>query len=154
MLDVRVLLPPATKLGQSYIFTGVCNSVHSGGCLVLGGCLVPGGACPEGVPGPGDLVPGGCLVPRGFLVWGVPGPGGYLVPGGCLVLGGCLVPRGGVWWRAPSPGRLLLRAVRILLECILVTYSNCYKALWDPWQSKPKSDRSFSSDKPWKSGNR
>ena len=31
---------------------------------------------------------------------------------------GCLVP-GGAWWR-PPPGRPLLRAVRILLECILV----------------------------------
>ena len=28
-------LPPATKLGQGYVFTRVCNSVHKGG----GGCL-------------------------------------------------------------------------------------------------------------------
>ena len=26
-----VLLPPATKLGQGYVFTGVCDSVHRGG---------------------------------------------------------------------------------------------------------------------------
>ena len=26
-------LPPATKLGQGYIFTGVCDSVHKEGCL-------------------------------------------------------------------------------------------------------------------------
>ena len=27
-------LPPATKLGQGYVFTGVCDSVHRGGiCL-------------------------------------------------------------------------------------------------------------------------
>ena len=64
--------------------------------------------------------------PRGCLVRGVvPGPGG-----GCLVLG--LVPgprgvpgsRGGAWSGGClveiPPGRLLLRAVRILLECILV----------------------------------
>ena len=25
------LLPPATKLGQGYVFTGVCDSVHRGG---------------------------------------------------------------------------------------------------------------------------
>ena len=25
------LLPPATKFGQGYVFTGVCDSVHSGG---------------------------------------------------------------------------------------------------------------------------
>ena len=27
----KILLPPATKLGQGYIFTGVCDSVHGGG---------------------------------------------------------------------------------------------------------------------------
>ena len=43
---------------------------------------------------------------------GVPGPEGGLVPRG-------------TWWR--PPGRLLLRAVRILLECILVTIKNCTK---------------------------
>ena len=26
-----MLLPPATKLGQGYVFTGVCDSVHRGG---------------------------------------------------------------------------------------------------------------------------
>ena len=56
------LLPPATKLGQGYVFTRVCDSVHG-----EGGCLLPGAG----------------------------------------------------WWR-PPPRRLLLRAVRILLECILV----------------------------------
>ena len=46
-------------------------------------------------------------------------------PRGCLALGvgarGCLVP-GGMTGPGPGgpPGRLLLRAVRILLECILV----------------------------------
>ena len=59
--------------------------------------------------------PGGGLVPEG-CAWsgGVPGPGGSgpgAVPG----------PGGGAWWR-PPPGRLLLRAVRILLECILVFF--------------------------------
>ena len=29
--SVGVFLPPATKLGQGYIFTGVCDSVHRGG---------------------------------------------------------------------------------------------------------------------------
>ena len=27
------LLPPATKLGQGYVFTRVCDSVHRGGVL-------------------------------------------------------------------------------------------------------------------------
>ena len=62
----------------------------------------------------------------------MPGPGGGLLPGGCLIPGGLLwgvsAPGGGVWSRGvpggdPSPpGQLLLRAVRILLECILVIY--------------------------------
>ena len=42
-------LPPATKLGQGYIFTGVCDSVHGGGgvCMVARGeaCVVAGGMC-------------------------------------------------------------------------------------------------------------
>ena len=71
----RQLLPPATKLGQGYIFTGVCDSAHGGG--------------------------GG---------W-VPGPGGGPAPGGVFLQ---VVPGG------DPLGRLLLRAVRILLECILV----------------------------------
>ena len=56
----------------------------------------------------------------------VPGPGvGALSRGGCLVRGGAWSrggmpgPEGGAW-RRPLPGRPLLRAVRILLECILV----------------------------------
>ena len=61
--------------------------------MFIGVCLSIGG-----VPGPGV-----CLLPGG----GVPGPlGGTPGPGG--VLGG------------DPPGWLLLRAVRILLECILV----------------------------------
>ena len=45
------LLPPAMKLGQGYVFTGVCDSVHRGGmpgysrgvCVVAlgqGACVV------------------------------------------------------------------------------------------------------------------
>ena len=30
-------LPPATKLGQGYIFTGVCDSVNRGDAWLLGG---------------------------------------------------------------------------------------------------------------------
>ena len=78
------------SLGQGYILTSVCQEFCSQGGLVLGGCLVQ---------------------------WGVPGLGGVPGPGGCLV-------QEGVWSRGvpggDPPGRLLLRAVRILLECILV----------------------------------
>ena len=67
---------------------------------------VHGGAWSCGVIGAGG----------GLLPGGVPGPEGVFSRGG-------LVP-GGAWWR--PPGRLLLRAVRILLECILVfnSYDN------------------------------
>ena len=32
------LLPPATKFGQGYVFTGVCDSVHRGGVVCLSAC--------------------------------------------------------------------------------------------------------------------
>ena len=67
---------------------------------------------------------------RGGWSWGVPGRGDGLVPGGCLLWRGVPAPGGsglGAWWRPPPetrpPGRLLLRAVRILLECILVCFN-------------------------------
>ena len=91
--------------------------------------------------GVGCLVRGRSVWSRGGLVWGVSGLGGLLLgvsgPGGCLLagegacswgviwsqrglaLGGCLLwgmPGG----ETPLPPWLLLRAVRILLECILV----------------------------------
>ena len=79
-----ICLPPATKLGQNNIFTGVCDSVNGGR-----------GVCSRGVS-----APEGCLL------------------GGCL-LRGC-VPGGDPPTPTAPPGWLLLRAVRILLECILV----------------------------------
>ena len=102
----------------------------SGGCLVWGGAWSGGvsaprgvlvqGACSQGVLGPGGLLPGGfwsrgvsalgvsapgCLVQGGVCSEGVSAPGGP-APGGYLV--------------ETPPGRPLLRAVCILLECILV----------------------------------
>ena len=41
----HILLPPATKLGQGYVFTGVCDSVHRGG---LPQCML--GYPPEQTP--------------------------------------------------------------------------------------------------------
>ena len=69
--DVRVwrplrvnllLLPPATKLGQGYIFTGVCDSVHRGG-LVWGG-LLRGGSWWR--PPPGTATAAGGTHPIGM----------------------------------------------------------------------------------------
>ena len=87
-----------------------------------------GGVSAPGVPGPGG-VPG----PRGCLLQGegVPGLGGAwswrvcLVPGRCLPqgvpgLGGLVSQHALRQTPPPRERRLLLRTVRILLECILV----------------------------------
>ena len=106
-------LPPATKLGQGYIFTGVCDSVR-------------GGAGPRGVPGPG-----------------VPGLGGGVCSRREGLLGGDF-----------PPGRLLLRAVRILSECILVHFPFSLKlilknVLANLKKSDPRTFELFSHIKAW-----
>ena len=93
-------LPPATKLGQGYVFTRVCDSVHRrrGGYSSMHCKWYPSMPCPH---------PGGKL--RG-LAWGglqVHTQGGLQAH-----------TRWGV--SRQTPQRLLLRAVCILLECILV----------------------------------
>ena len=60
----------------------------------------------------GGSAPGGVWSQGGCLLWGASGPEGGLIPGGCLLRGGLV---------ETSPGRLLLRAVCILLECILIS---------------------------------
>ena len=136
------ILPPATKLGQGYVFTRVCDSVHRGACVVarggmcgcLGVCVVAGGAwLPGGVHGWGGvhgsqgvcMVAGegsvhGCLRGHVWLLRGMCGCGGHAwLPGGMRgFLGGMC----GCWegcvcrirWDTVNE-----RAVRILLECIL-----------------------------------
>ena len=88
-----VYLPPATKLGQGYIFTGVCHSVYRGG----------GGA------------------------WS-----GGSAPGGCLV-------------ETPSR-RPLLRAVRILVACILVLFVLLMRSMFVSWTGE--STESFHTSAP------
>ena len=69
----QIFLPPATKLGQAYIFTGVCDSVNRGVCVVAAG--------------------GVCMVAPGGHAW--------LLRGGCawLLLGGMHgCSRGGAWF--------------------------------------------------------
>ena len=94
-------LPPATKLGQGYIFTGVCDSVHRGGACVVGGacawlqgaCMICQGAC---------VVAGGaCVVARGGMhgCRGVCGCWGECIAMGGVWLGACLVARGCAWLR-------------------------------------------------------
>ena len=82
------------QICEGCVFTRVCHSVHRGG--------VPQGPYPGG--GGWGVWPGGGS--------SGPGPGG----GSRLRQG---VGGGGHWGRPPSR-RLLLRTVRILLECILV----------------------------------
>ena len=85
---LKLYLPPATKLGQGCIFTGVCDSVHRGECYPSMHCRwYPSLPC----------------------------------MGGGSALGRVSAPGGVAWWR--PPGWLLLRAVLILLECILVCYN-------------------------------
>ena len=130
--------------GQGNMFTGVCLStggvlsehvlqavsqhalqqVSRGVCYPNMHCRwypsMPCSSSPGGSPGPHlwRYGPGGCLVLGG------PGPSGVLlVKGGCQVLGGCLlrgVPAPERGCLVETPWRLLLRAVRILLECFLV----------------------------------
>ena len=85
-----------------------------------------------GVPGPG----GGLLTGVAWCQGGVPGPGGVCSQGGAwswgVCPGGMPGPWGGLLWgvgipactEADPPGerQLLLRTVRILLECILVHF--------------------------------
>ena len=153
-------LPPATKLGQGNVFTGVCDSVKGGcyprmhcrwypsmpcsrsagggggGCLVLGGSAPRGSSCSRGCLLPGGMWPsvmafccGLLLCPSVMAFWF----GGLLIEK-AWPWGGrrpphqkATTPEGhnsGLVETPSTPQRLLLRAVRILLECILVLLNN------------------------------
>ena len=109
------LLPPANEVCGRGNTVYWCVSVHKGvgdtGTIWVGSGTW-GVSGQRGVSGPEKcLVLGGICYP--FL--GLPGPGGGSGPrGGCHGPEGCT----GV----SPPGRLLLRAIRILLECILVLW--------------------------------
>ena len=65
------LLPPATKLGQGNIFTGICDSVK-------GGASSQEGVCSRGVSGPGE----GGVWSQGVSVLGVVWSQGVSAPDG------------------------------------------------------------------------
>ena len=134
----NLLLPPATKLGQGNIFRSVCpHSVHRGG---MRGCS--GGVCMVAPQGRG--LPGACVVALGGGVHGCSRGACMVARGACVVApGGCVFCSGGCAWLLQggmcgcSGGHAWLlgghawdttrygdtvneRAVRILLECILV----------------------------------
>ena len=104
----RVLLPPANEVCEGYVFTGVCHSVHGGACVVAPGggtWLLPGGhvwLLLGGMHG----YSGGCA----WLLWG----GMH----GCSGGGMCGCSGGHAWFFQLDT--VNERAVRILLECILV----------------------------------
>ena len=77
---VHTSLPPATKLGQGNVFTGVCDSINRG--MSARGVPAPGGVSAlGGVPAPegGVCSQGGCLV-WGVWFWGGSGPGREVYP--------------------------------------------------------------------------
>ena len=104
---------------------GMCGS-QGGACMVAGGaCMVAGGGicgCQGGICGcqGACMVAGGgmCVVTRGHA-W---------LPGACVLLGVCVVVGRCAWWqgrgvRGIRRDTVNERAVRILLECILVNLS-------------------------------
>ena len=106
---------PQTKLRQGNVFTPVCDSVHRvGGGTMSRGVSVRGCLCPEG------------LCPAGSLSWEVSLSRGVSVLGVSFqresLSWGCLCPGRPLSRRPPSPlpPYGYVRAIRILLECILV----------------------------------
>ena len=144
-IEQSPLLPPANEVCEGYVFTGVCHSVHGGGHVWLlgGACVVaPGGVwgwcgrhawllwggmhgCSRGGRcgcSGGDmhgcsgghvwLLGGACMVALGGHAWFSLGGHAWFSGGACMLFwGACVVFR----WDTVSE-----RAVRILLECILV----------------------------------
>ena len=114
------LLPPANVVCEGYVFTPVCDSVNRGrggmrGCLGGGvhGCS-GGGLCGCSREGACMVGRGGCMVALGGHAWLLVGGGhAWLLPGGVC---GC---SGGRAWFLGG-GAVNERALRILLECILV----------------------------------
>ena len=105
-------------------------SVHRGGRWYTsmpcsrsrGGCAIP--ACiAGGIPAclATGLQGGGGSAPRGCLVWGSLLPGGGSAPRWCAWSRGLVSQH--ALRQTPQKRRLLLRTVRIPLECILVYHS-------------------------------
>ena len=98
ILDQKPIITARKRsLGQGNIFRIMCKEF----CPGEGACS-RGGACSWGV---------GCLL-QGYLLWRDACSGGEVPMSGGVPAMGCLVET--------PPGRLLMRVVRILLECILV----------------------------------
>ena len=137
------LLPPTNEVCEGYVFTGVSLSTWGGMCgCSRGACVVaPGGhawllrgsmhGCSGGAcvvaPGRGVVAPrGGMHGCSGGHAWLLQGGHVWLLPGGmcgCSWGGTCVVALGGHAWDTTTYGDMINeRAVRILLECILVAW--------------------------------
>ena len=127
-LPVTIYLAPANEVCEGYVFTGVCHSVHRGGgmrgcflgvhawLLPVGACMVaPGGVC-------GSSRGGMCGCSGVYVVVLEGGVCGCSGGHAWLLLGGmCHCSQGGHAWDMTRYGDTINeRAVRILLECILV----------------------------------
>ena len=96
--DYIILLPPTTKLGQGYIFTGVCNSVHRGGVHGWGpawlrGACVLGGMCGLGACMAGGVCGGGHAWLGGSCMVGDVYGGGHAWQGGVHDMHPTMTPR-------------------------------------------------------------
>ena len=105
-------LPPATKLRQGYVFIGICDSVHRGGCAWPGGgghawlgVCVAGGVWQGGMHGrdcasQGVCGRGACMAERVYAA-GMHGRG-CMWQGVCIGTG--MHGRGHVWQEACMAG--------------------------------------------------
>ena len=132
MLLVGTYYHPQTKLREGNVFTPVYDSVHKG-VSVQGGFLSRGSLSRGGSLSTGGLCLGGGVV-QGVSVQGVSLQRGVSVQGFLCPEGGWVSVRGGLCQRDPLYGKE--RAVRILLECILVRILTCYSDLLEYLMSR------------------
>ena len=122
---------PQTKLREGNVFTPVYDSVHKG--VSVQGSFCPGGLSPEGrLCLQGVFVWGGLV--QGVSVQGVSLQRGISVQGFLCPEGGWVSVRGGSLSGRPLYGKE--RAVRILLECILIRILTCYSDLLEYLMSR------------------
>ena len=137
---------PQTKLAK-VMFLQVSVSPQGGVCMV-----VPGGAC---LVAPGGMH--GCSGGHAWLLWGV-----CMVAWGVVL--GCSWGGGHAWDTTRYRDTVNERAVRILLECILVyigvywvrvcDFRTCVKKVFDSWRYVISEHRIFQVlHQRWMSGN-
>ena len=116
---MRQFLPPTNVVCEGYVFTGVCLSMGGSqsqqGGSPSGGFSIRGGG---GSPSRGVFIQGGSPS-RGVSIWGGSSSGGFSI-WGVLHPGGRVLHQGGfsIWG---GLHQVNVRAVHILLECILVS---------------------------------